>query len=182
MPRCLPSWTPYLERFLLDFCSQLGPPEPNLALAGSLQMRFFVFSEKSIFDPILVPTWLDFGTQNPPKSTQRSIPRGIKKLMHFCIDFQLIFDRFWRPTWSHVGHFFAQNTATANAPRVFLLGPSFFSVFGASWPPLGALWARFGRVRASILEVFGAHFLHNFQIFCTHFFNNLSLMLKHLLH
>ena len=39
-----------------------------------------------------------------------------------------------------------------------MLGPSSFSVFGASWPLLGALWARFGRVRASILEVFGAHF------------------------
>ena len=40
-----------------------------------------------------------------------------------------------------------------------MLGLSFFSVFGASWPPLGALWARFGRVRASILEVFSVHFL-----------------------
>ena len=34
MPRCIPSWTPCLDRFLVDFCSQLGPPEPNLALAG----------------------------------------------------------------------------------------------------------------------------------------------------
>ena len=41
----------------------------------------------------------------------------------------------------------------------FLLALCFFSVFWVSWPPLGALWARFGRVRASILEVFGAHFL-----------------------
>ena len=64
----------------------------------------------------------------------------------------------------------------------FMLGLSSFSVFGASWPPLGALWARFGRVRASILEVFGAHFLNNFQAFCTHFFSNLSPMLKHFLH
>ena len=34
MPRCIPSWTPCLDRFLVDFCSQLGSPEPNLALAG----------------------------------------------------------------------------------------------------------------------------------------------------
>ena len=29
MPRCIPSWTPFLDRFLLDFCSQLGPPDPE---------------------------------------------------------------------------------------------------------------------------------------------------------
>ena len=63
----------------------------------------------------------------------------------------------------------------------FMLGLSSFSVFGASWPPLGALWARFGRVRASILKVFGAHFLHNFQVLASHFFSNLSPVLKHLL-
>ena len=40
----------------------------------------------------------------------------------------------------------------------FMMGLSSFSVFGASWPLLGALWARFGRVRASILEICGAHF------------------------
>ena len=60
----------------------------------------------SIFDPILVPTWLDFGTQNPPKSTQKSIPRGIKKMMHFCIDFWAILAPFWDPSWGHVGYFF----------------------------------------------------------------------------
>ena len=32
--RCIPSWIPFLDRFLIEFCSQLGPPEPNLALAG----------------------------------------------------------------------------------------------------------------------------------------------------
>ena len=52
-------------------------------------MRFFMFSEKSIFDPILVPTWLHFGTQNPPKSTQKSIPRDIKKMIDFWIDLLL---------------------------------------------------------------------------------------------
>ena len=34
MPRCLPLLTSFFDRFLIDFCSQLGPPEPNLELAG----------------------------------------------------------------------------------------------------------------------------------------------------
>ena len=47
----------------------------------------------------------------------------------------------------------------------FLLDLCSSSVFKASWRPLGAIWARFGEVRASLLEVFGAHFIHNFQVF-----------------
>ena len=34
MPRGTPSWTSNLYRSLIDFGSQLGPSEPNLALAG----------------------------------------------------------------------------------------------------------------------------------------------------
>ena len=33
MPRDTPSWTSIFDRFLIGFCSQLGPSEPNLALA-----------------------------------------------------------------------------------------------------------------------------------------------------
>ena len=49
-----------------------------------------------IFDPILVPTWLHFGIQNPLKSTQKSIPRGIRKMIDFCIDV-------W-PSWLQFGN------------------------------------------------------------------------------
>ena len=34
MPRCLPMLNSFFDRFLIDFCSQLEPLEPNLALAG----------------------------------------------------------------------------------------------------------------------------------------------------
>ena len=37
--------------------------------------------------------------------------------------------------------------------------PSHFSVLGLLWLPLGATWARFGGGWASMLEVFGDHFL-----------------------
>ena len=62
-------------------------------------MRFFVFSEKSMFDPILVPTWLHFGTQNPPKSMKKSIPRDIQKMIDFWIDFLPKLAPFWDPCW-----------------------------------------------------------------------------------
>ena len=50
--------------------------------------------------------WLHFGTKNRPNFAHKSTPRGIKKTIDFCIDFLSIFDRFWSPTWGHVGHFF----------------------------------------------------------------------------
>ena len=40
----------------------------------------------------------------------------------------------------------------------FLLGLCSFSMFLPSWPPLGAIWARFGKVWGSILEGFWARF------------------------
>ena len=52
-----------------------------------------------MFDPILVPTWLHFGTQNPPKSMQKSIPRGIQKNIDFWIDFLPKLAPFWDPSW-----------------------------------------------------------------------------------
>ena len=52
-----------------------------------------------MFDPILVPTWLHFGTQNPPKSMQKSIPRGIQKMIDFWIDFLPKLAPFWDPSW-----------------------------------------------------------------------------------
>ena len=59
---------------------------------------------------MLVPTWLHLGTQNPPKSVQKSIPRGIKKMIDFWIDFLAILAPFWEPSWSHVGHLFRAKT------------------------------------------------------------------------
>ena len=56
------------------------------------------------------PTWLHFGTQNPIKSSQKSIPRGIKFLIDFCIDFFFILAPSWHPSWGHVGHLFRAKT------------------------------------------------------------------------
>jgi len=66
-------------------------------------MRFFTFSGKSIFDPILVPIWFHLATQNPPKSQKNRVQEASKKVTNFCIDFVAIWGQFWEPSWSHVG-------------------------------------------------------------------------------
>ena len=115
-------------------------------------MRFFVFSEISMFDPILVPTWLHLGTQNPPESIQKSIPRGIQKMTNFWIDFLPKLVPCWDPSWDPRA---AQDgpktpsrrsqdaTKTAQEPKIEI-----WSIFPPKirWgtPPL-----------ASIVEVFG---------------------------
>ena len=90
MPRCLPMLNSFFDRFLIDFCSQLGPPEPK---KSSPRCR-----ESTIFQKIAFRKWhrflIDFGAnmahfgfQNPSKSFQKSIPRCIKFLIDFDIDF-----------------------------------------------------------------------------------------------
>ena len=130
--------------------------------------------------------WCQHASIFPPKIHQHPSKNRSQDASIFRSIFASIFLRFCFDLGGQLGAMLATFSLKIRQ-RYFgeggvLLGLSFFSVFWASWPPLGALWARFGRVRASILEVFGAHFLHNFEIFCTHFFSNLSPMLKHLLH
>ena len=54
------------------------------------------------------------------------------------------------------------------APPLFLLTLCYFSIFWSSWPPLGPIWPRFGRVWASILDVFGLHFGRFWSRFRSH--------------
>ena len=103
MPRCLLMLTSFFDRFLIDFCSRLGPPEPLKSMKNhwfykhSLLCGFFKIN--SICDTILVPTCFHFPSPTPPQSHQKSILAGID----FLIDFFSIWARFWSPTWRHVG-------------------------------------------------------------------------------
>ena len=137
-------------------------------------MRFFVFSEKSMFDPILVPTWLHFGTQNPPKSTQKSIPRGIQKMIDFWIDFLPKLAPFWDPSWDPRA---AQDgpktpprrskdaTKTAQEPQEHprsKFGPFLVPKSDGVPPP----WPRFSRFVAHFNSIFGVKFaLGNLESF-----------------
>ena len=143
-------------------------------------MHFYVFSEKSMFDPIWVPTWLHFGSQNPPKSNQKSIPRGIQKMIVFWIDFLPKLAPFWDPSWDPR----AAQDGPKTPPRIFLNFPrrhqdssratraskiEIWSIFGSKvrWgiPP----WPRFSRFVAHFNSIFGAKFaLGNLESFTSH--------------
>ena len=78
------------SRFLIDFSSicalnfdprNLKNRAPAAARARILKNRQSTLT--SIFDPILVPTWLHFGSPSRPKFVQKSIPKRIKKLIDF---------------------------------------------------------------------------------------------------
>ena len=62
-------------RFLIEFSSQLRPPEPSKSLFSLRKNN--VFSKNrlskltSIFDPILAPTWPHFGIEHRPKSHRK---------------------------------------------------------------------------------------------------------------
>ena len=148
MPRCLPILTPFLDRFFIDFYLQLRSPEPSKSLFFLRKNKVFfkksLFEDRIDFCSLLVPTCFHFSSQNQPKSFQKSIPRCITFSIDFCIVFSSILLRFWKPTWNHVGYFFAQNTAAANASRVVYVGSifffGFFCVLAPSWRPLGSIW------------------------------------------
>ena len=120
MPRCLPFLASFFDQFLIDFCSQLRPPETKKTLIFHwfswvfLKNRFSKLA--SILDRILEPTWLHFASKNPPKSCQKSIPRSIKILIDFGIDFWSILAPFWSSSWAQVGPKLARFSAQ-DAPK-----------------------------------------------------------------
>ena len=91
-------------------------------------------------------------------------------MIDFGIDFLPILAPFWEPSWSHVGHFFGQNTAALTGPWGFFVGSSFlfnclavlapfWLHFGASGPHLGSIfegfWFHFGSIFAAKLTDVG---------------------------
>ena len=77
IPRCLPMLSSFFDRFLIDFYSPLRLPEPSKSLFFLWKNK--VFSKKrfsklaSIFDAILVPTWLNIGAKLASKLRMKSI-------------------------------------------------------------------------------------------------------------
>ena len=87
-----PILTSFFHRFLFDFCFELGRPKPQKSLKFRLFYNSFLFFTlfkiRSIFNPILVPTCFHFPSQNPSKSLQKPILKGIDFLIDFDIDFK----------------------------------------------------------------------------------------------
>ena len=91
MPRCLPILTPFLDRFFIDFYSQVRHPESR---KSSPRCR-----ESTIFQKIAFRSWhgflFDFRANMPPfsfpkssKIAQKPILNGTVFLIDFYIDFK----------------------------------------------------------------------------------------------
>ena len=144
-------------------------------------MRFFVFSEKSMFDPILVPTWLHFGARNPPKSMKKSIPRGIQKMIDFWIDFLTKLAAFWDPSWDPraaqdgpktppktFSNFPRRHQDSSRATRASKI--EIWSIFGPKVRRGRPPWPRFSRFLARLNSNFGAKFaLGSLESFTSNF-------------
>ena len=155
------------------------------------------FKFRSIFDRFWRPTWTprtsfgasglapngifrifrkphvgcDFGANlaqfSSPKSTKKSTPRCIKFWIDFSTDFSSMLARFWRPTWSHVGHLFlpraVQNgpqhppKATKTAKSLKNLendpqNPMGYPSRPGFWSQHGCIWHHFGEDFSEFLE------------------------------
>ena len=158
MPGCLPILIPFLDRCFIDFYSQLRSPEPSKSLFFLRKNKVFSKNRSSKLASIFVRFWCQHASillpnihQNPPKNR-------FQDASFFRSIFASIFLRFWLDFGGQLGAMLATWSLKIRQGYLregsLMLGLSSLSVFGASWPPLGALWARFGRVRATILEVF----------------------------
>ena len=83
MPRWLPMLTSFLDRFFIDFCSQLGASEPEKSSPRC--------SESTIFQKIAFRSWhrflIDVGANLPPFSLPKSMKILLKidpKMHQFC--------------------------------------------------------------------------------------------------
>ena len=120
--------------------------------------------QKSPFE-IKIDFWFDVNATLLPFSLLKSIKLASKldlgrhQLFDRCLHrFLLIVVRFGKPTWRHVVHFFVKMWGTISWCAPSFVGSMFFFFFLSSWPPLGAIWGRFGKVWGSILEGFWDRF------------------------
>ena len=176
-PSCFHFWIDFSKIFTPNF-DPLNPQNHGFFPRKTWFFQKIALRSWHRFLSILMPTCFHFSFKIPPKSFQKSIPRCIVFSIDFCIDSSSIFLRFWRPTWNHVGYFFAQNTAALTDAWVVYVGSIFFlgfwGVLAASWLPLGSICEGSGFHFAGFRCPFSSPFLR----FWFSFFSNLSPVLK----
>ena len=132
MPRVNPSWTSNFDRILIDFGTQLGPPNLEKSSPRCRESTIFqkiVFRNRHRF-------WIDFGANLLPFS----LPKSTKIASKIDLERHRFFDRFlhrfflhfgsnlepsWAPSWSHLG--------SENRPRA--AHDAFQDAFGSQNPP-----------------------------------------------
>ena len=102
--------------------------------------------------------WCQLASIFLPKIDQNLCKNRFQKASIFWSIWASIFAPFWLHLGIQLGAMlttFSLKTGGLNLKLPsFLLDLCYFSIWGPSWPPLGTIWARFWRVRGSILEVF----------------------------
>ena len=105
-------WLRFFTVFERIFVVNPDPRNPKI-LKKSFVLQYLVeirlFKLRSVLVPMLVPTWLQFGTKNGPKSEPRAIKKEVQFLIDFLIDFSALLAPFWEPCWGHLGHLSRQN-------------------------------------------------------------------------
>ena len=118
----------------------------------------------------------------PPKIHQNRIKNRSQDASNFGSIFASIFSPFWLHLGTQVGAMLATFSSKMGGPCAtpppFLLGLCYFSIFWSSWPPLCPIWARFWKVWASILEVFGLHYGGFWSRFASHVACNFGTFLS----
>ena len=95
MPRCLPILTSFFDRYLIDSCSQLGPPEPYFS---SHRCRESTIQQKIVFrnrHRFLI----DFGANLRPFF----LPKSTKIVLKTDLERHRFFDRFLHRFFLHFG-------------------------------------------------------------------------------
>ena len=106
MPRGCPSWTSHFDRILIDFGTQLGPPNLEKSSPRCRESRMFqkiAFRNRHRFV-------IDVGENLPPTSLQKPILKGVELLIDVDIDVYTILAR----TWSHLG---PHDSSPSQSPR-----------------------------------------------------------------
>ena len=144
MPRCHPIMTSFFDRFLIDFCSQLGPPNPENSRPHSCESTIFLKSHFDVhmvfcfdFDPNLAPFYLPKSTKILQKSDPKSHQNLDRFLLRFFLDSGSVLGSKLEPCWPH----FPQKWGDAVVRR-----PPFCWVYVIFWffGRPGLLLAQFG--------------------------------------
>ena len=113
MPRCLPFLASFFDDFLIDFCSQLRPPEPQKSSPRCSESTIF---KKSRFE-VGIDFGSNFGANLAPFRLQKSnkIRSKVDPKKHqnfdrfwdrFLVDFGSVSELKLDPSWAQVGQIF----------------------------------------------------------------------------
>ena len=109
----------------------------------------------------LIPFGCQLASIFPPQIHQNPFKNRFQEASIFSLILALIFVRFGLHLGAQVGAMLASFSSKmgrpCGTPPPLLLGLSYFPIVSPFSPPLGPIWARFGRVWTSILEVWGLY-------------------------